>query len=180
MGMTGLASVWMMAWRRPIWKIRAWRAWCLPGRWPDGGRRSTIRRHAAPVYGTTSDLTRSWTTGHQYNVYIFPFPLSVITRQTIATRRKLPRPQQNGVQTDRNPSVPAESDSKRKFWNRILLMLIAITVHNIPGMKRLSAVYSKNLSHVLRRDLKKSHHIHEFRLLERCKTADLSRVSNRA
>ena len=23
--------------RWPIWRIRVWRAWCLPGRWPDGG-----------------------------------------------------------------------------------------------------------------------------------------------
>ena len=30
----GLASVWVMARRRPIWRIWAWR---LPGRWPDGG-----------------------------------------------------------------------------------------------------------------------------------------------
>ena len=37
MGMTGLASAWAMARRRPIWRIWAWRTWCLPGRWPDGG-----------------------------------------------------------------------------------------------------------------------------------------------
>ena len=30
--------------RRPIWRIRAWRAWRLPGRWPDGGRRRTVAR----------------------------------------------------------------------------------------------------------------------------------------
>ena len=38
----------------PVWRIRAWRAWRLPGRWPDGGRRSTdarwTRRRAAPAY----------------------------------------------------------------------------------------------------------------------------------
>ena len=37
---------------RPIWRIRAWRSWSLPGRWPDGGWRSTVARrmwrHAAP------------------------------------------------------------------------------------------------------------------------------------
>ena len=41
--------------------MRAWRAWRLPGRWPDGGRRSTVarwtRRHAAPACATIPDLT---------------------------------------------------------------------------------------------------------------------------
>ena len=45
----------------PIWRIRAWRAWRLPGRWPDGGRRSTVvswtRRRAAPAYVPIPDLT---------------------------------------------------------------------------------------------------------------------------
>ena len=36
-GMTGLASVWAMARRSPIWRIWAWRGWRLSGRWPDGG-----------------------------------------------------------------------------------------------------------------------------------------------
>ena len=33
----------------PIWRIRAWRAWRLPGRW---------RRRGAPAYATIPDLTR--------------------------------------------------------------------------------------------------------------------------
>ena len=41
--------------------MRAWRAWRLPGRWPDGGRRSTVakwtRRRAAPAYAPIADLT---------------------------------------------------------------------------------------------------------------------------
>ena len=36
-------------------------AWCLPGRWPDGGRRSTVAtwtpRRAAPAYAPIHDLT---------------------------------------------------------------------------------------------------------------------------
>ena len=46
-----------------ILKMRAWRAWRLPGRWPDGGRRSTVarwtRRRAAPSYAPIPDLTCS-------------------------------------------------------------------------------------------------------------------------
>ena len=42
-----------------IWRI--WRAWRLPGRWPDGGRSSTVarwtRRRAAPVYAPIPELT---------------------------------------------------------------------------------------------------------------------------
>ena len=45
---------------RVIW---AWRDWPLPGRWPDGDRRSTVawwtRRRAAPVYTPKPDLTFS-------------------------------------------------------------------------------------------------------------------------
>ena len=41
----------------PIWRIRAWR---LPGRWPDGGLRSTVarwtRRRAAPAYAPIPDV----------------------------------------------------------------------------------------------------------------------------
>ena len=44
----------------PIWSIWAWRAWRLPGRWPDGGRRSTVarwtRRRAATAYAPIPDL----------------------------------------------------------------------------------------------------------------------------
>ena len=32
-GMTGLASAWATARRRPVWRIWAWLAWRLPGRW---------------------------------------------------------------------------------------------------------------------------------------------------
>ena len=43
--------------------MRAWRAWRLPGRWPDGGRGSTVarwtRRRAAPAYALIPDLTFS-------------------------------------------------------------------------------------------------------------------------
>ena len=43
----------------PIRGIRAWRAWRLPGRWPDGGRRSTVarwtRRRTAPAYAPIPD-----------------------------------------------------------------------------------------------------------------------------
>ena len=38
----------------------------------------------------------------------------------------------------------------------------------------------KALSRVLRRDLSKSHFVSEIRLLKRCKTANLSRVSRQA
>ena len=45
-----------------FWRIRAMRAWRLPGRWPDGGRRSTVarwtRRRAAPAYAPIPDLTK--------------------------------------------------------------------------------------------------------------------------
>ena len=45
----------------PIWRMRAWRAWRPPGRWPDGGRGSTVarwmRRRAAPAYAPIPDLT---------------------------------------------------------------------------------------------------------------------------
>ena len=44
----------------PIRGIRAWRAWRLPGRLPDGGRRSTVarraRRRAAPAYAPIHNL----------------------------------------------------------------------------------------------------------------------------
>ena len=68
MGMPGLASARAMARRRPIWRMRAWRAWRLPGRWPDGGRRSTVarrtRQRAASAYVPITDLNipvlRSW------------------------------------------------------------------------------------------------------------------------
>ena len=44
-----------------IWRMRAWRAWRLPGRWPDGGRRSTVvrwtRRRAVTAYAPIPDLT---------------------------------------------------------------------------------------------------------------------------
>ena len=56
-GITGLASAMAVARRRPMWGIWAWRAWHLPGRWTDGGRRSTVtrwtRRRAAPSYYLT-------------------------------------------------------------------------------------------------------------------------------
>ena len=43
------------------WRIWAWRAWRLPGRWPDGDRRSTIARwtwrRVAPAYVPIPDLT---------------------------------------------------------------------------------------------------------------------------
>ena len=42
--LNGLASPWAMARRSPIWGIWAWRAWGLPGRWPDGGRKNTVAR----------------------------------------------------------------------------------------------------------------------------------------
>ena len=42
----------------PIWRLIAWRAWRLPGRWPDGGWMRTVarwtRRRAAPSYALTS------------------------------------------------------------------------------------------------------------------------------
>ena len=45
---------------RPIWRIRAWRAWRLPWRWPDGGRGTTVarltRRRIAPAYVPIPDL----------------------------------------------------------------------------------------------------------------------------
>ena len=46
----------------PISRIRvSWRAWRLPRRWPDGGRRSTVvrwtRRRAVPAYAPVPDLT---------------------------------------------------------------------------------------------------------------------------
>ena len=45
----------------PIWRMWASRAWRLPGRWPDGGRRSTVprwtRRRAAAAYAPILDLT---------------------------------------------------------------------------------------------------------------------------
>ena len=48
----------------PILRMRAWRAWRLPGRWPDGGRRSTVarwtRRRAVPAYAPIPDLTSTW------------------------------------------------------------------------------------------------------------------------
>ena len=41
--------------------MRAWRAWRLPGRWPDGGRRSTVarwtRRRVVPAYAAIPDMT---------------------------------------------------------------------------------------------------------------------------
>ena len=45
--------------------MRAWRAWRLPGRWPDGSRNSTVarwtRRGAAPAYASIPDLNPgSW------------------------------------------------------------------------------------------------------------------------
>ena len=51
--------------RSPIWRIWTWRAWRLPGRWPDGGRRRTVarwtRRRAAPAYAPIYDLfTLTW------------------------------------------------------------------------------------------------------------------------
>ena len=60
LGMTGLASAWAMARPSPIWRIRTWQAWRLPGRWSDGGRRSTVarwtRRRTAPAYVLIPDL----------------------------------------------------------------------------------------------------------------------------
>ena len=45
----------------PIWRIWVWRAWRLSGRWPDGGRKSTVagwtRRRAASAYTPISQLT---------------------------------------------------------------------------------------------------------------------------
>ena len=44
----------------PVWRIWAWRAWRLPGRWPDRGRRSTVarwtQRRAAPAYTPIPDI----------------------------------------------------------------------------------------------------------------------------
>ena len=57
--MTGLASAWAMDRRSPIWRIRAWRAWRLPGWWPDGGRRSkvdAVTRCSGVRPNTRSDL----------------------------------------------------------------------------------------------------------------------------
>ena len=36
-GMAALASAWLLARRRFIWRIRAWRTWRRHGWWPDGG-----------------------------------------------------------------------------------------------------------------------------------------------
>ena len=44
----------------PTCRMRAWRAWRLPGRWQDRGRRSTVarwtRRRAVPAYAPIPDL----------------------------------------------------------------------------------------------------------------------------
>ena len=45
----------------PIWRIRAWRAWHLPGRWPDRGRGNTVARwtprRASPIYAPLPGMT---------------------------------------------------------------------------------------------------------------------------
>ena len=44
----------------PIRRMRTWRAWRLPGRWPDRGRRSSVarwtRRRAAPACAPIPDM----------------------------------------------------------------------------------------------------------------------------
>ena len=44
-----------------VWRTWAWRAPCLSGRWPDGGRMNTVarwtRRRAAPAHVPIPDLT---------------------------------------------------------------------------------------------------------------------------
>ena len=78
---TGLASAWAMARRKHIWRIWKWRAWRLPGRCPDGGRKSTVARWTrwrdAPAYTTMPDLTCLW---DEYQIgveYLICAPISV-------------------------------------------------------------------------------------------------------
>ena len=56
----GVSFAWAMASRRLMWRIWAWRAWHLSGRWQDGGRQITVasrtRRRSAPVYAQIPDL----------------------------------------------------------------------------------------------------------------------------
>ena len=64
--------------RSPIWGIRAWRAWRLPRRWPDGGRRSTVARWTrwlaatayAPIFHSDlTYLTLAWRNTHWRGIY---------------------------------------------------------------------------------------------------------------
>ena len=64
-----------------VWRIQAWRAWRLPGRWPDSGRKSTVarwtRRRAAPAYASTPDLIKSSKIFHIEKIHFWTFPFRV-------------------------------------------------------------------------------------------------------
>ena len=119
-GMAGLASVRAIARRRPIWRIRAWRAWRLPGRWLDGARRSTVarwtRRRAASTYAPIPDLT--WllesTTTTEVGTFIWPncYRRNVIYEQSMAIKR-LDHPKTSPQWSPVSPSI------RRYYWQLI-------------------------------------------------------------
>ena len=68
-------------------KTASRRAWHLPGRWPDGGRRSTVarwtRRCAAPAYAAIPDLTPDLTYMHDISQRSATFSGNVFPSSTL-------------------------------------------------------------------------------------------------